>query len=37
MDEANSTRSDGVHVGRYVLIEYGQRYDSEKDENGNII
>lgn len=37
MDEANSTRSDGVHVGRYVLIEYGQRYDSEKDENGNIV
>lgn len=37
MQEANSQYSDGVHIGRYVLIEYGERYETEKDENGNII
>ena len=37
MEEANTGESDGVHVGRYVLIEYGQRYDAEKNENGEIV
>ena len=37
MDEANREKSDGVHIGRYILIEYGQRYDSERNEQGEVI
>jgi len=32
MDKAMVSGSDGVHVGRFVLIEYGQRYEILKDE-----
>lgn len=32
MDQAMVSGSDGVHVGRFVLIEYGQRYEILNDE-----
>lgn len=30
--ETASSAGDGVHIGRYVLIEYGHRYEAEIDE-----
>ena len=34
--EANCA-TDGVSIGRYVLVEYGQRYEPERNENGEIV
>lgn len=35
MDE--KCHNDGVYPGRYVLVEYGERYELRKDDSGNIL
>ena len=37
MDDALENHLDGVHHGRYVLVEYGERYEQAKDENGELL
>ena len=37
METALQNKTDGVHQGRYVLIEYGERYAQPRDENGELM